>query len=485
MERHARTNEIRKAAACSFNLNCYRFISPEFQHYGVFIMRFDPNLCMSYDRKVVVPFHHFVKPNSEGTSIAPRCSFNFLRLPVDLQLTVYEHCDAPTLFQLMRTCSSTRRAVAKRFWETTFFDQWYHCLDDWLFQRRIRTFTIIPHCPEFASRIINVEIDLVRLELRFSAVGEEYDGRVPESTIAQAKDFWAKIEMVFPAVKRVVLTGHTPTRAEPPPAGESDEEYAIIETVVNCAPDHIKVYVAFVANSNHSSHEPPQYTLWCTKNQLEPAWKKLDKNWRPTRVLLPDRKWAISPLGDYQTFNRRYHSMLLEARGLEWLMVESYARYAVQGTIHCPRLDCSETYIRRDLWEQHLFLTGHGHFDIRHQFQSDPMLQLFCYGLTPETERLAIEARQQRLDAQYEETRKIEQRIGYGWGPPSSEQRRSFEKNFIAQLELESLYTPETPGPEEMSPVDRYLDGLWMLFHRGHIYHGHSCAEDGHICYSD
>lgn len=87
---------------------------------------------MQYWDKVLVPFHYFVKPEPQLTSPPSRLPFPFLRLPIDLQLIIYEHCDAPTLFQLMRTCSCTRHAATKLFWKNTSTDHCYHCPDNWL-----------------------------------------------------------------------------------------------------------------------------------------------------------------------------------------------------------------------------------------------------------------------------------------------------------------------------------------------------------------
>jgi hypothetical protein len=317
------------------------------------------DLCMATCSKVLVPFHYFGKTKPRLTPPPSPCSFPFFRLPVDLQLIVYEHCDALTLFQLMRTCSRSRRAALKLFWNGTFTGFWYHCPDYWLFEHRIRTYTFARHCPEFARRITNIEIDLIRLELQFREDGEDCDEQFRKSTIAKAKAFWAKVERVFPSVSRVVLTGCTPGRHDPPPPGESDEDYTCIETVCETAPAHVNTYVAFEAFPNREPERPPRNTLWQVSSRSQQAWQLLDPDWKPTRVLLPVRKWTVSPLGDFQTFMQRVQSAIIEMRGLQWLMVESYARYAAQEVIHCPRLDCSMTFNKKDVWKHHLSESGH------------------------------------------------------------------------------------------------------------------------------
>ncbi|KAH7090626.1 hypothetical protein FB567DRAFT_296318 [Paraphoma chrysanthemicola] len=163
-------------------------------------MSWNLNLCVDYRDKVFVPFHYFVKPEPQPTLTSTCVRFPFLRLPIDLQLIVFEHCDAPTLFWLMQTCTSTRRSATKLFWENAHANHWYHCADYSLFEHRPGTRTFLQHCPEFAARITNVEIDLIRIEYFFS----EDEG---VSTATKAKTFWDRLESIFPSVRAVTLTG--------------------------------------------------------------------------------------------------------------------------------------------------------------------------------------------------------------------------------------------------------------------------------------
>ena len=415
-------------------------------------MSWDLNLCMEWGEKVIVPFHYFVKPESRPTSCL---QFHFLRLPIDLQLIVYEFCDAPTLFQLMRTCSLTRRSTTKLFWENAFADQWYHCLDEELFEYLPSSYTFLRHCPDFAHRIQKVEIDLIRIEVIFR-----------EGTTIKAKDFWAKVERVFPSVRSVVLTGCTPERPCPPPPDEVDEDYAIFETLVECAPTRIAVYIAFKLFPRLDRSRAPPHSLWQVTRGLPPVWQIHDPDWNPTRVTPPSRKWPVSPLGDFLTSRQCYESLLYEMRGIQWLMIESYARYAVHGIIHCPWLDCPATFKQRDQWKDHLFESNHGMFDIRAQSKGDFMQELSCYKHTPEHERQVIEARHRRLETLYSENARLERRVGHGWGPPGSEQRRLFEEEFKSQVDKEALYVPVPDEGDASDQRYKYFETLYATFVR-------------------
>lgn len=437
---------------------------------------------MHHRENILVPFHYFVQPEPQNTAPDRSSLFSFTRLPIDVQLIIYEFCDAPTLFQLMRTCSRTRQPASQLFWDNDLASHWYYCHDFHLFEYNSDGFTFLRHCPEFAHRIRSVEIDLIRIELGFGKDDEGQHGQPPASTATKAKDFWIKVRKIFPSVKRIVLTGCEPCETGPPLPGDTDEDFVIIETVVQCAPAHIEVAIGFRSFPNRESDRTPRNTLWRAGNGKR-SWNLLEADWEPTRVLLPGRRWPVSPLGDFLRFNGMYSSVILEMRGIVWLMIESYARYAVQDLIRCPRLDCSATYTERGSWKRHLYDSGHESFDIRLQSESDLMSQLFCYKHTPEVEKNAIQARHRRVDNLYLEAAKLQRRVGHGWGPPGSEQRMLFERQFTTQLAEEGFNAPKELDPDAMSAIEQGINNLHVWFNRNHVHHGCSGAEGGHVCY--
>lgn len=433
-------------------------------------MSWDLDLCTDWEQLPLVPFKYFVKPQAQLSSQSSLLQFPFLCLPVDLQLMVYERCDAPTLFQLMRTCSHTRHPTAKLFWANASTDHWYQSSSG-IFEYHQYSHVVIEHCLRFSSLITNLMVDFIRIEVVLRE-GEQ------ANTLEKAQNFWTRLSKVFPALDKVVLSGRAPREQDPPAPGEKDEDYAMIETLINCAPNNISVIVAF--SDADFSAKPPITTLWQAPNNQSPAWQVLNRDWRPTRVLLPLRKWSITPLGDFMTFTGRRRALTAELRGLIWLKNESYDRYAVDGVIHCPYLDCAVTFTERELWRQHLRETDHGWLQ---KDTGDHMLDLWCYKHTPEEEMSVIEARDQRVQAGFEEMDKIYLRLGYGWGPAGSEQRKYFVDQFTAQLREENFFNPGELTVDPGYPLWLYQDCLLEYFDRTHVYH--RCPPSGikHICY--
>ncbi|KAJ4309153.1 hypothetical protein N0V94_009053 [Neodidymelliopsis sp. IMI 364377] len=261
--------------------------------------------------------------------------------------------------------------------------------------------------------------------------------------------------------------------------------YSDIGKAVQFAPGHVTVFVALKIDGP-IGERPQHYKLYSIPEELVATWKVVNEDWKPTRVLLPPRKFPVSPLGDLITFSRRNSALLLETRGLDWLRLESYVRYAVEGNIHCPRLDCGATFTNRDEWERHLGDTSngwHGHFESRRKSTRDTMYELVPYKYTPEAEKALMETRQQRIDQGYSESSKLERRVGYGWGPPGSEQRRLFEEQFKAQLREENFWAPGTISGDLHNG---WFGALSLHYDRTHVYgHGYECAgpDAEHVCY--
>jgi hypothetical protein len=436
-------------------------------------MSWDLNLCTNWDRKILVPFHYLVAPDSQyslppplPTTSSP--TFPFSRLPTDIQLIIYESCDLPTLFHLMHTCSRTRGPCAKLFWSNnntpSLREYWYHCPSYWLFDHGKHHHPIITHDLAFAHLVTRIELNLLRLEQHFAEDEVEVDWRETMSTVTKTKGFWEKVGRAFPSVKEVVLTGMLPRRALPPPEGELDRAYSVIETVVGLAPAGMVVRIAF----DDGGVKPRCYTLWRVKGS---AWSVLDDDWKPTRILLPSRKWASSPLGDFLTFTRRNTMLMLEGRGMDWLKIETYARYATGGVIHCPRLDCDAIFPDRNQWEAHVEATDHSRLGSKYGYEGEHMMELLVWKGTPQKEKDTFEARQKRIDAAYRQTRKLQRRVGCGWSEAGTEARRLFEEQFFAQLREENFAAPGQlfNGPD--NPNCQWMDCLYMYYDPTHVYY--------------
>jgi uncharacterized C2H2 Zn-finger protein len=426
-------------------------------------MAWDLNLFIDWSQKIFVPFHYLVEPQPDTPTVQP---FQFLRLPTDIQLIVYEHCDLPTLFHLMWTCSHTCGPATKLFWANPSETHWYHSDNRTLFAKSDHH-PIIQHCPEFAQRTTRIELDLETVERYFA--DDTALCREPASRAVKAQYFWKMVGKAFPAVKRVVLTGDNPRQPLLPPPGASDEAFTAMECAVRCAPLSLTVQIALARKI-----AKPRYSLWQVTRDAEPSWHVIDADWTPTRILLPPRIFPASPLGDLLTSTRIKPALSLEERGVDWLKIESYARYALDGLIRCPRFDCDATFTERIEWDRHLRQNhSHSHFGWRYGYhEQDIMSELWCFKGTSQGEQDVIEVRQRHIGAEHEKARRLQRRVQYGWGGAGSEQRLLFEEQFYAQLREENF---AELGVLRLDPEDplacEWVNCLNMHFDPTHIYY--------------
>jgi hypothetical protein len=439
-------------------------------HVPYTTMAWNLNLCLDNFDKVLIPFHYFAEPRSKQSPTTLSPSFPLFNIPAELQLAVYESCVLSTLWQLMRTCSRTRGPATKLFWANPSELDWYHCPDNLLFEVGSHTHPILEHCQDFARRITKIEIDLLRFENIFEENYEARNNGAPDSITGKAQEFWGIVGKLFPAAKRVVLTGTASHRALPPGDCETDKRYyTMIEEAIGYAPPHLVLHVAFKGSYNNG--EPRRCTLYdVPKEAEEGTWQVLAQDWTPRRILIPSRRYTASPLGNYLKLRRRELLQAFEEWGIIWLQLESYARCAPDGMLHCPRSQCEVTFTGKGQFLRHMRMAAH---------HAGVSQELSLCNNTPEFEREYLESRQHRVKLIAQESRTLRQRIYCSWGKDGTDQRRLFREQLMAQLREENFTRPVRMQIEN---VDRYSGALnpkcWYKYQMGEVFR----VDTEHAC---
>jgi hypothetical protein len=377
-----------------------------------------------------VPFKYFVRPTQLPTS-EPSSAFTcFPKLPVELQLQIYNACDGPTLFNLMHASSNARKEASKRFWADN--TTWYSIRSDSELTHDRRN-TIVFHCPEFGNYITQVVIDLIRIELTFT----EDDGSLTEhpfsTTRAKARFFWNRVQKIFPFVTTVVLNGLVPNEGFPLVIDPTRKDVTpTIARVVQEAPSHIRVLIALQL---HFQVTETSYNLYEIVPGNKPSWKLIEKCWAPRRILLPERRFTNYPGGAFLNLISSSAALLLEKRGLWQLRIDSYLKYSSLGsTLPCLDVGCEASFTDRSEWEEHLRNNQHHHY----HFGTRARGPFEFHENTPSDIKAALMARCERVDARTRELEALSERLKRDWGDESDEssrrKRRSFEKAYQAQL---------------------------------------------------
>ncbi|KAF9893495.1 hypothetical protein FE257_010807 [Aspergillus nanangensis] len=273
-------------------------------------------LCMEWDGASFTPFSYFVAPElSPCAEQFPR----FMDLPLEIHLMIFESCDTPSLFHLIHTSSYIRSKCLPLFWQFQD-DIWY---------RPYHADRVVPfqssgiyHCPEFASRITNVEIPV--------------DFADHSLMTATARSFWEGLQDTFPSACNVVFVGLEPGELDAP--DDDIDPYSVVYRLMANAPPKITALVAFLHPSmygvNDQIHNGTlKHRLWRVEAK---NWSLVEDRWTPMRVLLPRRIFPPGLLNDFFTSKWLSHLSWTEMHAINWLKLEIYAQYSTE----CPHPGC-------------------------------------------------------------------------------------------------------------------------------------------------
>jgi hypothetical protein len=427
-------------------------------------MMWDLNLCVNHEQKQLIPFKYLVRPDSPSSPEVSQLFTCFAKLPVEIQLEIFDFCDAATLFQLMHTCASTRIQASKRFWSK--HNTWYSCQDITLFDSFIKH-PIPLFDLSFASQITQIEISIETLSTAFRTeyvAKEEFvqhdddddddescepscddnEYQRPVILTYKARVFWEKVQTVFPAAQRVVIIGQPWARNVHFYSDESERNYIDVGLAVQQAPAHLDVLIALESPDSGPQELQTSDKLWrVLRDSDPPAWHLVQDVWTPTRVLPPPRKFTNFPLGALLAMVSERSAMDLERRGLHWLTLESYARYPYMNGLQCPSPPCSLIFPNRSTWAQHLSETTHARTPAEALFK-------LCSN-TPAEERAALVERREWVLKRQQDANAIECRLTEAWSD-------STEDIFYKQLKDENIFAPGELVQEKCHWIDRMED---------------------------
>ncbi|KAL2818037.1 hypothetical protein BJX63DRAFT_429366 [Aspergillus granulosus] len=409
------------------------------QHNHVLELRPLPNPPRSPNHRI---FPRSVSQTSTSTNTSTRTFHPFIHLPSELQLHIFTFCNAPTLFQLMYTTSYIRMLTTPLF-HTTFFKKPWYCIDN-LSVGYTTSFdlTYLTHDAFFAQHITH-------LEYNFLMGLAEVSGGRGNLHMDRTQQFWARLQRLFPSVRKVVLTGLVNPNSVPLPSyadekeegpygyfnNVGDRDHAVLRGVLELAPGGIEAAMAFPVDE----HVAP-VQLWGInkganaregENKDGKIWRLIDRSWNPERLMLPTRKYrSLGPMGEYVTMERLCFIASVERNGIAWLRHETHIKFpASQIAIECPNRGCSASFQERGDWETHVRIFLGDDFYEDEEFWEGPAQRCasrFLSRRTPQHVRDVLHARQKRvmeMDAQW---RTLRRKLKREAGAAESEERNRF-----------------------------------------------------------
>lgn len=374
----------------------------------------DLQLCMEWGSLPLTPFSHFVAPE---LFLSPKRFPRFMDLPPEIHRIIFQSCNTPTLFHLMHTSSYIRSECLALFWESghNVWYQPYHAYQ--IFTHKVSP---VYHCHTFASRITHVEIPLYLADYHQMAI--------------RGREFWDRLQELFPSARNVVLSSIEPRRR--PLASEDDSQYLFVSELVELAPPSITPFVAINSPREYDEDEHGLcYRLWRVKAY---SWNLVEDTWRPMRVLLPPKKVPHGLLNDFLTSDRLFGISWRERKAINWLKLETYARFSDSSGIECPDPKCKPLKFHT-LKEFKKHISDKCHVSPWYTRDGDLVL---CHPNTPVDVRAVLDTKQRRVDKMVLMRNALNDGLRDQYRRPG-DAKLQFEESLTAQMKEHGYLAPD------------------------------------------
>jgi hypothetical protein len=260
----------------------------------------------------------------------------------------------------------------------------------------------IYHCPTFASRITQVEIQCYFQQLAMPHRGQA---------------FWDKLQKLFPSVQNVVLSGDV-AGLLPPPCP------TLISDLMMLAPPNINAFAAFQYGGFDAAL---RYRLW--KVEAGACGSIIKDPWTPMRVMLPPKKVPISLLNDFLLIERVAVASNRERRGRDWLILETYARYSDASGIDCPEPGCNAKFPTLEDLKLHVW--DGPHEGLRNSYGFSMMKY---HRNTPVEVKAILDTKQRRVEEMYFVATMLREELREQYHSRGESGKRQFEKALTGQM---------------------------------------------------
>ena len=276
-------------------------------------------------------------------SSPPVVLHGFARLPVEMQLRVAKHCDAPTLWQLMRTSSSLRSEAQSLFWSHS--DLWFAVGGRGWWRAKIAS----------RKHLLDYQSDFLRHVKQI-----HFDPEFRQDIFADsdhAETFWRDVQESFPAVTRVVFEDYTSGHQ---PVAEVQDDWPCLKLwrqLVDAAPKHVeaKLLVHDMYRRYGMVHE--NFQCLVLSNAESGAEMQQLLHCFPKQLVMPPASWAIpeSPMLQFEAAAALGGKLRLAERDLKVATLETYADSINQsGESRCPGEACAFATRNREAWYEHV-----------------------------------------------------------------------------------------------------------------------------------
>jgi hypothetical protein len=376
-------------------------------------------------------FHQHI--HQRPSSIGSKGSFyQYAELPAELQLRIMQHCDAPTLFQLMRTTRDIRIEATRLFFSDPAI--WYRLWADFLLKRPSAGESLYEPCflasvkqLEIYSPHLNSGVWRPDLEGKTFQSSKARSGYVNEHIKANIQAFWCTVQQFCPQLRRIMFTKD----------GTSFPDKNVMidcfQRMAQLCPQGLDVFFYTTEPAEEAVNRRRKRILWQLRTSDEITPKPETHLKAPGMIVVPPQKPHRGRVGEFikaQTIWEKYYSQSFAAEFYRAAAVEQHYFHGHHKPFSCSVADCDAWFDQPEQYTTHLLATRHGK------------------GETPPGQAEALVTANTKLELMLEQKTKESHNTFWNWWgreDSSSEQRTMAEMEVMHQLEHDVLYAQDKP----------------------------------------
>jgi hypothetical protein len=384
-------------------------------------------------------FKYFHQHIHQRQSTGPEESFHrYAELPAELQLRIMQQCDAPTLFQLMRTTRDLRIEARELFFSDPV--TWYRLEADLLLQHPLAIESMYE--PDFLAGVKQLEIHSPHLksyvwrpdlgEKTFASSGER-SVFIDEHIKANIHAFWCTVQRCCPRVERIMFTKD----------GTSFPDKNVLtdcfQGMAQLCPQGLDVFFYETEPAEEAVGRRRKRILWRLRTSHEDAGtgitpRREEPSKAPGLIVVPPEKPHRGHVGDFiksQTIWHKYCSQRFAAEYHRAAAVEQYHFGGCHKPFGCSVTDCDVWFDQPEQYTTHLLATGHGKGET-----------------APGQAGASVAENTKHLLLLEQKVQEMHETFWHWLGDYPSEQRTMAEREMMHQLEHDMLYAQDKPVSE-------------------------------------
>lgn len=265
---------------------------------------------------------------------------------MELQLLIFTHCPAATLYQLMQTSRRFRTLAGRIFWGDP--DTYYSVDPHWLFQGGYPGYGA--HDPSFTAFVQNVEIQWKPV---YSTAEERAmkENNVCGITEEKAHQFWEKFQIRLPRAKRLIVNDCSDLLLCE--QHEKDSVSCDVRTIMETCPAGIEIRAFVLRNMSPPRSSDQRATVYRDRwrrviyqLQDDGGWKILTPSDPKHKTVLMPPKDFQGPFGEYYGLEYEYKKLHGEALGVGAIATAALDRHHFSNEspqpLGCTWEDCIE-----------------------------------------------------------------------------------------------------------------------------------------------